>query len=142
MLTWTTPDCVRIASELPVNDWSFPLTPESGAAAFTWAQAASGAACAASKEMNTTGNNGSFIKISFQIRHGAPESSRIWHSLMKWRERHELFPVFKKNMSSIMECKGYYTLKPGIQNLHIPIVLFTSGVLFGKPNRACPPQTK
>jgi hypothetical protein len=45
-------------------------------------------------------------------------------------------------MSSIVECEGYYTSKPGIQNLHIPIVLFTSGVLFGKPNRACPPQTK
>jgi hypothetical protein len=28
-------------------------------------------------------------------------------------------------MSSIMDCEGYYTLKTGIQNLHIPIVLFT-----------------
>src|ERR1700739_3748825 len=32
--------------------------------------------------------------------------------------------------------------KPGIQKPHIPIVLFTSGLAFGKPKRACPPQMK
>jgi hypothetical protein len=55
-----------MSSELAVTDWSFPFTPESGEAAFTWVQAACGAACAASKEMNTRRNNGCFIKMSFQ----------------------------------------------------------------------------
>ena len=66
MLMWTTPDCVRISSEVPVNDWSFPLTPESGGAVFTWAQAVCGAACAAIKKMNTRRNNECFIKMPFQ----------------------------------------------------------------------------
>jgi hypothetical protein len=39
----------------------------------------------------------------------------------------------KKNMSSIMECEGYYTLKPGIQNLHIRIVLFTFFAMSARP---------
>src|ERR1700752_3486347 len=92
MLTWTTPDFVRMSSELPVNDWSFPLTPESGGAAFTWAQAACGAACAASREMNPRRNNECFIKhVLSEHNMERPESSRIWHSVMKWWERHELF---------------------------------------------------
>jgi|SRR5579863_6948371 len=92
MLTWTTPDGVRISSERSVNDWSFPFTPESGGSAFIWAQAPCGATCAASKEMNKRRNNEPFIKMSFQ--------STIWsglnlrefgHSGIKWWERDELF---------------------------------------------------
>jgi hypothetical protein len=49
MLTWTTPDYVKISSELPVNDWGFPLHAGKQRAAFTWAQAEYGSACAASK---------------------------------------------------------------------------------------------
>src|SRR5260370_40608822 len=97
MLTWTTPDGVRISSELPVNDWSFPLTPESGGAAFTCAQAACGAACAASKEMNTRCNNErfiNFIKMSFQSTILSGLNPREFgHSGIKWRERDELFPA-------------------------------------------------
>src|ERR1700756_3129481 len=99
MLTWTTPDGVRMSSELPVNDWSFPFTPESGGAAFTWAQAACGAACAASKEMNTRRNNErfinfNFIKISFQSTIWSGLNPREFgHSVIKWWERDELFPA-------------------------------------------------
>src|SRR5258708_13524076 len=98
MLRWTTPVGVRMSSELPVNDWSFPLTPESGGADFTCAQAACGAACAASKEMNTRRNNERFIKFNF-IKMSF--QSTIWsglnprefgHSVIKWRESNELFP--------------------------------------------------
>src|ERR1700758_4784221 len=105
MLTWTTPDCVRIASELPVNDWSFPLTPESGAAAFTCAQAACGAACTASKEMNPRRNNECFIKMSFPNHDmERPESSRTWHSVMKWWGGHELFPAAE--IISVLDVQG------------------------------------
>jgi hypothetical protein len=50
------------------------------------------------------------------------------------------YSLSKKDMSGIMECEGYYTLKPGIQNLHIPIVLFTSGVLFGNETGPARPK--
>src|SRR5258707_1958582 len=99
MLRWTTPDGVRMSSELPVNDWSFPLTPESGGADFTCAQAACGAACPASKEMNTRRNNERFIKFNF-IKMSF--QSTIWSgldrrefgdSVIKWRESNELFPA-------------------------------------------------
>src|ERR1700752_4286873 len=99
MLTWTTPDGVRMSSELPVKDWSFPFTPESGGADFSWAQAACGAACAASKEMNTRRNkerfiNFNFIKISFQRPIWSGLNPREFgHSGIKWRERDELFPA-------------------------------------------------
>src|ERR1700756_3886842 len=107
MLTWSTPDGVWISSELPVNDWSFPFTPESGGAAFTWAQAPCGAACAASEEMNTRRNNECFIKhVLPEHDMERPESSRIWHSVMKWRERHELFHPLRIFFGSTDEHNG------------------------------------
>ena len=33
-------------------------------------------------------------------------------------------------------------MNPGIQKPQIPIVRFTSGLVLGKPNSACPPQMK
>src|SRR5882757_3694185 len=53
--------------ELSVTDWTFPITPDSGATAFTWAQTVFGVACAASKEMNTTRNRGCIMKAFFQL---------------------------------------------------------------------------
>src|SRR5580765_3181534 len=53
--------------ELSVTEWTFPITPERGGTAFTWAQAVFGVACAASKEMNTTRNIGCIIKVFFQL---------------------------------------------------------------------------
>src|SRR6202047_1116394 len=67
MSMWTTPEPVWTSMELSVTDWTFPITPESGGTAFTWAQTMFGVACAASKEMNTTGNRGCIIKAFFQL---------------------------------------------------------------------------
>src|SRR6476660_3542029 len=53
--------------ELSVTDWTFPITPESGGTAFTWAQTVFGVACAASKEMNTMRNRGRITKAFFQL---------------------------------------------------------------------------
>src|SRR6267142_498682 len=53
--------------ELSVTDWTFPITPESGGTAFTWAQTVFGVASAASKEMNTMRNRGCIIKAFFQL---------------------------------------------------------------------------
>src|SRR6266481_6261489 len=53
--------------ELSVTDWTFPIKPESGGTAFTWAQTVFGVACATSKEMNTTANRGCIIKAFFQL---------------------------------------------------------------------------
>src|SRR5580692_3646452 len=52
---WTTPEGVATSSELPVKDWTFPRTPESGGAAFTSAPNAFGVAigAVASKHMDT-----------------------------------------------------------------------------------------
>ena len=92
MLTWTTPDGVRISSERSVNAWSFPLTPESGGSDFIWAKAACGAICAASKGMNKRRNNGRFIKMSFQSAIWSGLNPREFgHSGIKWWERDELF---------------------------------------------------
>jgi hypothetical protein len=46
---WTAPELVITSSELSVNDWSFPITPEIGGAAFAWAQTVCGVPNAASK---------------------------------------------------------------------------------------------
>src|ERR1700739_4204093 len=94
MLTRTTPDGVRNSSERPVKDWGFPFPPESGGADFTSAQAPRGAACAASKEMNTRRNNKRFIKMSFQsmIWNGL-NPHELGHSVIKWWEGDELFPA-------------------------------------------------
>src|ERR1700757_1405358 len=110
MLTWTTPDGVRMSSELPVNEWSFPFTPERGGADFIWAQAACGTACAASKEMNTRRNNErfinfNFIKISFQsTRWSGLNPREFGHSVIKWRERDKLFPAAEIIFRS--RCRG------------------------------------
>src|SRR6266850_2008369 len=53
--------------ELSATDWTFPITPESGGTAFTWAQTVLGVACAANKEMNTTRNRGCIMKAFFQL---------------------------------------------------------------------------
>src|SRR6266851_5009261 len=53
--------------ELSVTDWTFPITPESGGTAFTWAQTVFGVACAASKEMNTMRNRGCIVKAFLQL---------------------------------------------------------------------------
>src|SRR5882762_1301858 len=52
--------------ELSVTDWTFPITPESGATAFTWAATGFGIVCAASKETNTMRNRGRIMKAFFQ----------------------------------------------------------------------------
>src|SRR5258705_13346917 len=52
--------------ELSVTDWTFPITPESGATAFTWAKTVFGIVCAASKETNTMRNRGRIMKAFFQ----------------------------------------------------------------------------
>src|SRR6267154_590202 len=52
--------------ELSVTDWTFPITPESGGTAFTWAQTVFGVACAASKEMNTMRIRGCIMKAFSQ----------------------------------------------------------------------------
>jgi hypothetical protein len=46
---WTAPELVITSSELPVNDWSFPITPEMGGAAVAWAQTVGDVASAATK---------------------------------------------------------------------------------------------
>jgi len=56
-----------IEIELPVNDWTFPITPEIGGAGCTWAQTVLGVACTASKVTNTRRNSGCFMKIFFQL---------------------------------------------------------------------------
>jgi hypothetical protein len=66
MLNWTTLDFVITSSELPVTGWTVPKTPESGGAAFTWAQVVVGVADTANKEMVTRCNRGCFIKMFFQ----------------------------------------------------------------------------
>src|SRR5882762_2680360 len=53
--------------ELSVTDWTFPITPDSGATAFTWAQTVFRVASAASKEMNTTRNRGCIMKAFLQL---------------------------------------------------------------------------
>src|SRR5882757_7005357 len=53
--------------ELSVTDWTFPITPDSGATAFTWAQTVFGVACAVSKEMNTPRGRGRVIQDFFQL---------------------------------------------------------------------------
>src|SRR6266403_5643165 len=53
--------------ELSVTDWTFPITPESGGTAFTWAQTVFGVACADSKEMNTMRIRGCIMKAFFQL---------------------------------------------------------------------------
>src|SRR6267142_1156349 len=53
--------------ERSVTAWTFPITPDSGATAFTWAQTVFGVACAASKEMNTMRNRGCIMKAFFQL---------------------------------------------------------------------------
>src|ERR1700676_4528502 len=53
--------------ELSVTDWTFPITPESGGTALTWAQTVFGVACAASTEMNTTRNRECIMQAFFQL---------------------------------------------------------------------------
>src|SRR5882724_2840822 len=53
--------------ELSVTDWTFPIKPESGGTAFTWAKVVLGVACATSKEMNTMRNRGCIMKAFFQL---------------------------------------------------------------------------
>src|SRR5467141_4640428 len=53
--------------ELSVTDWTFPIKPESGGTAFTWAKVVLGVACATSKEMNTMRNSGCIMKAFFQL---------------------------------------------------------------------------
>src|SRR6266436_5480782 len=53
--------------ELSVTDWTFPITPERGGTAFTWAQTVFGVACAASKEMNATRTRRCIMKAFLQL---------------------------------------------------------------------------
>src|ERR1700741_3058168 len=112
MLTWTTPDGVRISSERPVNDWSFPFTPESGVADLTWAQAPCGATCAASKEMNTKRNNVfPAAEIIFRSRCPAPEAatSEVLNSFLllkiwAFESRHVNLIVSPSKMALTLMC--------------------------------------
>jgi hypothetical protein len=73
--------------ELSVTDWTFPIKPERGGAAFTWAKTVFGVTGAASKEMNTMRNRGCVIKTFFQPRVmwtlvGYNTFSRVMRSLL------------------------------------------------------------